>query len=132
MSMLDQLDVYEGERVINEGDYESPHKLPMYPLAGPNLDAHHRWYQAREHYAHIGLEQEPTPEIIEARLYWFNEMLESVSNTNPPVNRVDLNPPKPSPAAPAPTRSVHRAAGIFILTYVSILILWMIIVATLA
>ena len=124
MSMLDQLDIYEGERVINEGDYESPHKLPMYPMSGPDLDAHHRWYQAREHYAHIGLEQDPTPEIIEARAYWLDEMLKSVSITNPPVNRVDLNP-KPSPAvAPKRSKSTSAMAFIFITLYMLVVATW--------
>jgi hypothetical protein len=82
MSMLDQLDAYE-----------SPHKLPMYPMSGANLDAHHRWYQAREYYATVGanpgeMEQE---DIEEARAYWYDQMLKAVTETNPPVNRIDLN-----------------------------------------
>lgn len=114
MSMLDQLD-----------SYESPHKMPMYPMAGSNLDAHHRWYQARERYVTIGLGEEATAEIIEARLYWFNEMLESVSNTNPPVNRIELNKPVPKPEPERP-RSRNAIAFIALALYIMLVATWFI------
>jgi hypothetical protein len=115
MSMLDQLDAYE-----------SPHKLPMYPMSGGNLDAHHRWYQAREYYATIGAQGEMDQEDIEeARAYWYDQMLKAVSETNPPVNRIDLNAsPAVAPEQPKASRSTSAMALVFITLYMLVLATW--------
>jgi hypothetical protein len=114
MSMLDQLDAYE-----------SPHKLPMYPMSGGNLDAHHRWYQAREYYAVCGNNGGDQADIEESRAYWFNEMLKAVTETNPPVNRIDLNAsPAATPERARAPRSTSAMAFIFITLYMLVVATW--------
>lgn len=120
--MLDQLELYEPRGAMYE-DNDSPHKMPMYPMSGAYLDAHHTWYQAREHYATAPMGEEGDY----AREVHMRTLLESVSLTNPPVNRVDLNPP-PAVKPERPQRSTARMAGVFILTYLSIMLLWVMIV----
>ncbi len=108
MTMGDQLDAYE-----------SPHKMPAHPESGAHLDAHHTWYQHRERYAASPIGEEGDY----AREVHMRHMLDSVSMTNPPVNRIELNPP-----APAAHRSRGRwlTPGAVALVYVIILIIFVV------
>jgi hypothetical protein len=78
-------------RIVTPEPYESPHKMPTtcgdysYPISG----AHNTWYQHRERYATAPLGEEGDY----AREVHMKHMLNSVSMTNPPVNRISLNPP---------------------------------------
>lgn len=114
--MLDQLDAYE-----------SPHKMPMYPMSGAFIDAHHTWYQAREYYATAPIGEEGDY----AREVYMSALLASVTETNPPTNRIDLNPPIPPKPERAP-RQPMRGAYLFLLIYLTVIILWVLIIVSVA